>query len=357
MSPMRQTDDLNVIGTRALTSPREIKQAVPVTPEASETVYAGREAIRNILSRKDARMLIVVGPCSIHDPEATLEYAERLRALAGELKDRLCIVMRTYFEKPRTTVGWKGFINDPRLDGSYDFDEGLRKAREILVAIAEMGLPTATEMLEPIVPQYIADLIAWASIGARTIESQTHREMASGLSMPVGFKNSTDGNLQIAINAVLASRRPHHFLGIDQDGRPSVVSTRGNLWGHIILRGGGGRPNYDPVSVAEAKDMLKKVGLTTPIMVDCSHANCGKRYELQTHVLKDVIQQRLEHSPALMGLMLESNLKEGCQDFPEAGAQLEYGLSVTDPCLGWEDTASVLRYAYDRLRLATLPIS
>jgi len=345
---MWKTDDLNVVGTKPLVTPHALKTMFPVTQAASETVYRGRTAVGDILAGKSKRFLVVVGPCSIHEAAAAFDYAERLSRLQGEL-DSLLFVMRAYFEKPRTTTGWKGLINDPHLDGSYDMCEGLQKAREILVRIAEIGVPTATEMLEPIVPQYIADLITWASIGARTTESQTHREMASGLSMPVGFKNSTDGNLQNAINAMLSARNPHHFLGIDQDGQTCVIETRGNPWTHIILRGGCDRPNYDPVSVADTEDQLRAAGLSPLIVVDCSHANCGKRYKLQTHVLRDIVQQKLAQTDSLIGVMVESNLREGNQPIPKDLTQLEYGVSITDPCLGWDATEEILRFTHSRL--------
>ena len=351
---MRRTEDLNVVAVKPLITPRELKQMLPMTAGANTTVVTAREAIRNIIGGKDERLLAVVGPCSIHDPSAALEYATRLNQLREELRDRLCIVMRTYFEKPRTTVGWKGLINDPNLNGSCDMRLGLRKAREVLIALGEMGMPTATEILDPIVPQYIADLVAWASLGARTTESQPHREMASGLSMPVGFKNSTDGNLQIAINAIVAARRPHHFLGIDGDGRTGIVVTRGNPWGHIILRGGRDRPNYDPVSVTEAAEQLKRAKLEPVIMVDCSHANCGRRAELQAHVLKDVVLQRVEDHAPLIGVMIESNLHAGRQALPDEPGRLAYGVSITDPCLDWETTAEMLRYAHERLSVESV---
>lgn len=345
---MHRTENLNVVAITPLVTPAELKAALPMTSAASECVAQARADICNILQRRDQRFLVVVGPCSIHDTKGALEYGERLVRLRQDIGDGVYLVMRTYFEKPRTTLGWKGLINDPYLDGSYDMRAGLHKAREILLALAEMGVPAATEMLDPIVPQYLADLVSWASIGARTAESQTHREMVSGLSMPVGFKNSTDGNLQIAINAMVSARGRHHFLGIDQDGRTSVVETKGNPWGHIILRGGGGRPNYDPVSVADTEEQLQKAGLPPLIMVDCSHANCGKRHELQAHVLKDVVQQRLEQNMSLIGVMLESNLLEGNQPLG-AFETLRYGVSITDPCIGWDATEALLRYAHDRL--------
>jgi 3-deoxy-7-phosphoheptulonate synthase len=332
-----------------LVSPKEMKERLPATERAQETVMTARETIARILLGEDKRMLVVVGPCSIHDPDTAIDYAKRLRQAHQEFTGHLFIVMRTYFEKPRTTTGWKGLINDPDLDGTYKLQEGLYKARRILLDIADMGLPTATEVLDPIVPQYIAEFISWASIGARTTESQTHREMASGLSMPVGFKNGTDGNLQVAINAMLSAKQGHHFLGIDQAGTTCVVRTLGNPWGHIILRGGGGRPNCDRVSVALAEEQLRAVGIEPRIMVDCSHDNSTKRYELQEKVLRDVMYQRTEGTDSLIGLMLESNLKPGNQPIPADKSQLEYGVSITDPCMGWDMTEACLRYAYDKL--------
>lgn len=346
---MRTVDNLNVLSFKPLVPPAAMKAELPLSPEASEIVAAAREELSAILDLKDPRLLVIAGPCSIHDRDAALEYAGRLNALRLELADRLCIVMRVYFEKPRTTVGWKGLINDPDLDGSYDVEKGIRKAREILRSIVDLGLPAASEILDPIIPQYIADLLAWVSIGARTSESQTHRELASGMSMPVGFKNSTDGWLQVAIDAILAASWPHHFLGIDSEGRSSVVATQGNRYGHIILRGGRSGPNYDPVSVISAEEQLKSAGLTPRIMVDCSHANCGKRPHLQAHVLRDVIQQRIEGSRSLIGVMLESNLQGGNQSLTSDAAKLEYGKSITDPCLDWETTERLLREAHAKL--------
>lgn len=346
---MIQLENLNVAAITPLVTPGALKADITMTQTAADTVAGGRQAVLDILQRKDPRLLVVAGPCSIHDADAAFDYAERLKALSEELKDRIFIIMRTYFEKPRTTVGWKGLISDPFLDGSHDVSAGLRKAREILLRIAEIGLPTGTELLDPIVPQYIADLISWASIGARTSESQKHREMASGLSMPIGFKNSTDGNLQVAVDAMLSARQPHHFLGIDEDGHTGVVATRGNHAVHIILRGGRGRPNYDPVSVFETEECMRRAGMTPLIMVDCSHANCGKRHMLQCHVLRDVIAQRLEGTQSIIGVMLESNIKAGNQKLLDDPAKLEYGLSITDPCLDWDSTAALLRETYGRL--------
>ena len=346
---MRTVENLNVLSFKPLVPPAAMKEEVPLSGEASETVAAAREEVSAILDLKDPRLLVIVGPCSIHDREAALEYAGRLNALRRELADRMCIAMRVYFEKPRTTVGWKGLINDPDLDGSYDVEKGIRKAREILAGIVGLGLPAASEILDPIIPQYIADLLAWVSIGARTSESQTHRELASGMSMAVGFKNSTDGWLQVAIDAILAASWPHHFLGIDSEGRSSVVATQGNPYGHIILRGGRSGPNYDPVSVISAEEQLAAAGLKPRIMVDCSHANCGKRPHLQAHVLRDVVQQRVEGNRSLIGVMLESNLKEGCQKLTSDPSKLEYGKSITDPCLDWETTERLLREAHAKL--------
>lgn len=316
---------------------------------ANDTVISARDQMKRILRKEDSRLVVIVGPCSIHDEASALEYARRLAELSKEVGDQLVLVMRTYFEKPRTTIGWKGLINDPHLDGTYDMALGLRIARELLLRINEMGLPTATEVLDPIVPQYIDDLQSWAAIGARTTESQTHRELASGLSMPVGFKNSTDGNLQIAIDALLSSRYPHHFLGIDQDGRTCVIATRGNAYGHIILRGGHDGPNYDPVSVVMAEEQLDASGLEPLIMVDCSHGNSGKRPRLQAHVLKSVIQQRLDGNASIIGVMVESHLKEGCQPLDKDRSKLDHGLSITDACLGWDQTERLLRFAHEEL--------
>ncbi len=351
---MERTQDLNVVSLHPLPTPRQLKNALPMSETANATVVRGRRDIEAILRGDDPRMLAIVGPCSIHDRKAALEYAQRLAVLRDELSSQFCIVMRTYFEKPRTTIGWKGLINDPRLDGSYDIDAGLHLTRELLLAVNETGLPTATEVLDPIVPQYISDLVSWVSIGARTAESQTHREMASGLSMPVGFKNSTDGNLQIAIDALSSAHHPHHFLGIDEDGRSSVVTTRGNRYGHIILRGGRSGPNYDPVSITHTEEQLAQAGLKPPVcyprfLVDCSHANSGKRHDLQRHVLRSVIQQRLDGAASIAGFMLESNLFEGSQELKNGVASLRYGVSITDACIGWEATEHLLRSAHHAL--------
>lgn len=345
---MQKTYNLNVLSSVRLITPREIKRELPISKAATKSVIEGRQTIERILRNEDGRLLVIVGPCSIHDQESALEYARRLVALRQQVGDRLYLVMRMYFEKPRTTVGWKGLVNDPRLDGTYDMACGLRKARELLLEVVEMGLPTATEMLDTIVPQYLADLECWAAIGARTIESQTHRELASGLSMPVGFKNTTDGNLQIAVNAFLSARQPHHFLGMDEDGHTCIIATKGNPYGHIILRGGQDRPNYDPVSVIRTEQQLRKAGLPPLLMVDCSHDNSGKNPLLQTHVLRSVVQQRLDGTKSIIGAMIESHLEDGNQSLDKK-TKLKYGVSVTDPCLGWNKTESLLRYARDML--------
>ena len=346
---MQPTQDLNIRDMIPLISPRALKAELPMTETANRTVVEGREAVKRILRKEDHRLLVIVGPCSIHDPEAALEYAGRLNALHQELADRLCIVMRVYFEKPRTTVGWKGFIYDPYLDGSDDMATGLRVARQLLIDINHMGLPAGTEMLDPITPQYHADLITWSAIGARTTESQTHREMASGLSMPVGFKNSTEGNLQVAINAMESACQPHTFLGIDQDGQTCVVRTTGNPWGHVVLRGGHARPNYDAQSLEDAEQRLRKAGLEPVLMVDCSHANANKKYELQEVVWNDLVQQRVGGNQHLIGMMVESNLEAGTQKIPADRTQLRYGVSVTDPCVDWETTERMLRHAHAQM--------
>jgi 3-deoxy-7-phosphoheptulonate synthase len=308
--------------------------------------------VQRILRREEQRLLVITGPCSIHDPKSALEYAQRLLALRPQVEDELFLVMRVYFEKPRTTVGWKGLINDPHLDGSYEVDSGIRAARRLLLDINCLGMPAASEFLDPIVPQFIADLVTWAAIGARTTESQTHREMASGLSMPVGFKNGTDGSLQIAIDAMLSAKHPHHFLGIDQNGAVSVVRTTGNTDGHVVLRGGRARTNYDAASIADAGAQLRKAGLPDGLMVDCSHANSSKQHAKQEEVWQDLITQRIAGTDPLIGVMLESHLHEGNQPIPKNLADLKYGVSLTDACLSWEATERMLLDGARRLREA-----
>lgn len=346
---LKPTHNLRVREVVRLEPPSAIKAALPMTEVSNETVVLGRNTIEAILDSRDPRLLVVIGPCSIHDPVAALEYAQRLNEIRKEVEDRLFIVMRVYFEKPRTTIGWKGLINDPHLDGSYDIDCGLKTARKLLLDITGMGLPTATEFLDPIVPQYIADLVSWAAIGARTTESQTHREMASGLSMPVGYKNATDGTLQIALDAMSSARTPHNFLGIDQDGATCVIRTAGNPSGHVVLRGGRKMTNYDAASIDAALAQLKKAGLPETVMVDCSHANSEKQHKRQEDVWNNVIAQRAEGNQGISGMMVESFLCDGNQSFPQPVDQLKHGVSITDACIGWEMTERLLRDGHRRL--------
>lgn len=344
-----KTYDVNVKEFVPLITPAALKEELPITEKAAKTVISGRETIQNIISKKDPRLLVITGPCSIHDEKAALEYAEKLNRLRDRVAETLFLVMRVYFEKPRTNVGWKGLINDPTLDGTCDMMQGLREARSLLVHITEMGLPTATEMLDPITPQYIAGLVSWAAIGARTTESQTHREMASGLSMPVGFKNCTDGGLVTALNAMIAAGSPQSFLGIDPNGRTSIVKTTGNLFTHIVLRGGR-RPNYDSVSIREATRLLREKGLAEAVIVDCSHANSRKKFKEQEVVWQDVINQRVNGNHDIIGMMLESHLNEGRQDFNSDRTALSFGVSVTDACISWETTEQLILQAHDQLK-------
>lgn len=341
-------ENLNVVSQHTLLSPSQLHEDIPASPRATQTVSAARRTLANILNGHDPRLLVVVGPCSIHDTKAAMEYAHRLRALADELADQIFVVMRVYFEKPRTTVGWKGLINDPRMDDSFHIEEGLRLARRLLVDLNDLGLPCGTEALDPITPQYLGDLIAWSAIGARTTESQTHRELASGLSSPVGFKNGTDGNLEVALNAMLSAAQPHAFLGINGAGQVALTQTRGNPFGHLILRGGT-NPNYDSVAVAQAEAALAAANLPMNIVVDCSHANSRKNHALQALVLKDVVHQIADGNRAIKGVMLESHLFDGNQKLGRP-QDLRYGVSITDACLGWDATATCLREAAARLR-------
>jgi 3-deoxy-7-phosphoheptulonate synthase len=352
---MYRTQDLHVKEIVRLLSPRELKAQTPTTDAANATVARSRERVIRILRQEDPRLLVVIGPCSIHDQRGALEYAEKLNTLRKEFADRMEIVMRVYFEKPRTTIGWKGLINDPHLDGSQDIETGLQIARKLLLEITGMGLPTATEFLDPIVPQYIADLVTWAAIGARTTESQTHREMASGLSMPVGLKNSTDGSLQIAIDAMGATRHAHSFLGINEDGVTSIVRTMGNPHAHVVLRGGRAKTNYDAESIRAAAEKLISEKLPPVLMVDCSHANSEKKFAKQEDVWHSIIQQRVEGTKSLIGAMVESNLFEGSQPIPKKLGELRYGVSLTDSCIGWEATERMLRWGYEILAKADLP--
>lgn len=345
-----QTENLNVAAFDHMPSPDEIKARVPLTDVAATAVVAGRQALMDILDRRDPRRFVVVGPCSIHDPVAGLDYARRLKALSDEVADVLLLVMRVYFEKPRTATGWKGFINDPFMDDSFRIDVGMEMARRFLLDVCELGLPTGTEALDPIAPQYYGDLVAWTAIGARTAESQTHREMASGLSTPVGFKNGTDGDLDVAINAIISAAHPHSFLGINSQGQSAITRTRGNGYGHMVLRGGGGRPNYDTVSISLAEKALAKAGLPGNIVVDCSHANSWKQPEYQPLVMRDVMHQIREGNRSVVGLMVESHLEEGNQPIPADLTQLRYGCSVTDACVGWEITSAMIHDAATLLR-------
>ena len=344
-------ENVNVVGLDPMPTPAQVHERVPMTPAAAATVARGREALRAILERRDPRLFVVVGPCSIHDPVSAIDYAQRLARLAAEVSETLLIVMRVYFEKPRTATGWKGFINDPRIDDSFQIAEGITAARRLLVEIGELGLPAGSEALDPMSPQYLADLISWYAIGARTTESQTHREMASGLSTPVGFKNGTDGGLEVAINAIRSAANPHSFLGISASGRTAIVRTRGNAHGHLVLRGGGGRPNYDSVSVKLAERALAKAGLAPNIVVDCSHANSLKDPSLQPLVFMDCVHQIREGSLAIRGMMLESHIHAGAQPIPADRSQLKYGISITDGCIGWETTEELLRRADQELRV------
>lgn len=343
-------EDLNVESLEPLITPARLKQDLPLQGKALESVRNARQTIYDILDRKDHRLFVVVGPCSIHDVDAAMDYARRLKELADELQDTLFLVMRVYFEKPRTSVGWKGLINDPYMDDTFCIEDGLRLGRKLLLDVAELGLPTSTEALDPISPQYMQDVIAWSAIGARTTESQTHREMSSGLSSPVGFKNGTDGGLTVAINAMQSVSSPHRFLGINAEGQVSVVTTKGNPYAHVVLRGGSSGPNYDSVHVAQTEAELKKGGVSTNIMIDCSHANSNKDPTIQSLVLKDVTHQILEGNQSIVGLMLESNINFGNQKIPADLSQLKYGVSVTDACIDWSETERSLREMAAKLK-------
>ena len=346
--------NINVDSQDILITPELLKSALPMSESIHDTLADSRKVIEDILDRQDPRVFVVVGPCSIHDPSAALEYARRLKVLADELSDTLYIVMRVYFEKPRTTVGWKGLVNDPHLNDSFRIEEGLHIARKLLLDILEIGLPTSTEALDPISPQYLQDLISWTAIGARTTESQTHREMASGLSSAVGFKNGTDGGLTVATNALHSAAKAHRFLGINGQGQVSVFTTRGNAYGHIVLRGGTAGPNYDSINIKLCEDALAKAGVSKNIMVDCSHANSSKQPELQPSVLENVANQILEGNTSIIGLMIESNLHAGNQDIPANLEDLKYGVSVTDGCIDWPTTEASLRAMRDTLKAALI---
>lgn len=343
-------DNINVLAQELLPTPVQVKSSLPLSERARATVVQGREVVKNILDGKDHRLLVIVGPCSIHDTVAANDYAEKLKALHDQVADSLFIAMRVYFEKPRTTVGWKGLINDPYLDDSFHIEEGLQRARALLLHLAELGLPAGTEALDPITPQYLGDLVSWTAVGARTTESQTHREMASGLSTAVGFKNGTDGSLAVAINALRSAATPHSFLGINQMGQCAVIRTRGNRDGHVVLRGGN-QPNYDSVSIALCERELEEAGLRSRLMVDCSHSNSNKDPALQPLVLDNLVTQILEGNKSIIGMMLESNLGWGYQKLSaDDPAALRYGVSITDPCIDWPTTERILCEAAERLR-------
>ncbi|MPV85829.1 3-deoxy-7-phosphoheptulonate synthase [Ostreibacterium oceani] len=342
--------NVHIVSQDELISPRALCEAIPVTPAASKTVLAGRQAIQDILDGKDQRIFVVAGPCSIHDVDCAMDYAKKIKALAAEVSDTIYVVMRVYFEKPRTTVGWKGLINDPDLNDSFNINKGLHVARKLLLDLAEMGIPTATEALDPVTPQFIGDLISWTAIGARTSESQTHREMSSGLSTPVGFKNGTDGNLDTCINAIQSASLPHSFLGIDFEGKNAITHSTGNPYSHVVLRGGRNGPNYDSVSVKLTEQALAKAELPQSIVIDCAHANSNKNPMLQPLVMENCIHQITEGNTSILGLMIESHLKEGNQKIPADLSQLEYGVSVTDGCVSWETTESMLKNADQLLK-------
>ncbi len=346
--------NVNVKSQKVLLSPSKLKEQVPATDRALDTVIAGRQTCQKILDGTDKRLLVVVGPCSIHDPDAAMDYATRLKKVAEKVKDTMFIVMRVYFEKPRTTVGWKGLINDPHMDDSFDIEAGLKLARKILIQINELGLPAGTEALDPISPQYLGDLVSWSAIGARTTESQTHREMASALSSPVGFKNGTDGSLAVAINALHSVSKSHSFLGINADGQVAVTQTKGNRYGHIVLRGGDRGPNYDSVSISLVEKELSGAGLPANIIVDCSHANSNKDHNLQPLVFHDCVHQILEGNKSIVGMMIESNIGPGNQKLTSDRSNLAYGVSITDACIDWETTEKLLVESNEKL-LKALP--
>lgn len=345
-----QVDNLNIDNFTVLISPQGLKDKLPLSPSAAKAVTEGREAIRNILDGSDKRLFVVIGPCSIHDVDAAMDYAKRLKELSEKVKDSIYVVMRVYFEKPRTTVGWKGLINDPNLDDSFEIEKGLHTARKLLLDLSNLGLPLATEALDPISPQYLQDLISWSAIGARTTESQTHREMSSGLSCAVGFKNGTDGGLSVATNALKSVSHPHNFLGINGEGEVSIIKTKGNQYGHVVLRGGGGKPNYDSVNVSVCEKALENAGLKANIMIDCSHENSSKDPALQPLVAENVANQILEGNQSIVGLMIESNIGFGNQPMTENPADLRYGVSITDGCIDWEQTETCLLGMQEKLK-------
>jgi 3-deoxy-7-phosphoheptulonate synthase len=341
--------DINVVSTEPLITPAELIEKYPVGELAAATVLSGRQQVKDILEGRDDRLIVIAGPCSIHDEGLALDYAEKLCALSKEVQDRLLVIMRVYFEKPRTTVGWKGLLYDPQLNDSFDIEQGLEVARSILIKVADMGMFSGTEFLDPIVPQYLSDLVSWGTIGARTTESQIHRQMASGLSMPVGFKNGTDGNTQIAVDAVVSSRSPHGFLGLDSQGRTSIVKTSGNPNGHLVLRGGSKGPNYSSTYVQDARLQLEGAGIVPNIVIDCSHGNSNKDHTKQGAAFKEVVSQKAQGSSSVVGTMLESNINEGSQKLTGDPSALAYGVSITDACINWNETTELLHWAYETL--------
>ena len=347
---MIKTNNLKITGITPIIAPADLRQVFPLSAAHAEFVNKSRERLKDILQRRDRRLMVVVGPCSIHDPDAAVDYARRLAALARRVDDQLMLVMRVYFEKPRTTVGWKGLINDPDMNGTHLISKGLGIARGLLLRITELEVPVANEMLDPITPEYVADMISWGAIGARTTESQTHREMSSGLSFPVGFKNGTDGNLQIAMDAMKAAQHPHSFLGINREGRTSIIQTTGNPDVHIVLRGGSRKVNYHPEDIAHTEESLQKNGLFPTIMVDCSHGNSNKDYQKQPEVLESVVQQVVDGNNSISGVMIESNIEAGSQKIAADLSHLKYGVSITDACIDWATTERILLDAHKRLR-------
>ena len=343
------TRDVHIESTEPLITPIDLVNKLPITPQIERTVISGRDQVRSILNGQDKRLMMIVGPCSIHNEEAALEYAQRLVDFSKKLSDRLLILMRVYFEKPRTTIGWKGYIYDPHLDGTLDIETGLHRARALLLKIGEIGMYAGTEFLDPVVPQYLAGLVTWSTIGARTTESQIHRQMASGLSMPVGFKNGTDGNAQIAVDAMVSARSPHGFLGLDHQGRTALIRTTGNPDGHIVLRGGNSGPNFGAVTIDQAQKQLKAAGVRSQLLVDCSHGNSSKDHTKQAKAFKDVVEQRVEGNTDIIGCMVESNLAPGKQDLGDDPSQLNYGGSITDACIGWEETEELLTWTHAKV--------
>lgn len=341
--PTQKTDNIRIKKFTKLISPREIRTEIPASETAIATITKGRSDFCKILQGKEKRFVVIVGPCSIHDPKSAIEYAKKLKKLQPLLSDKLFIMMRVYFEKPRTTTGWKGLISDPYLDESYNMEAGTKLTRKILIEIAELGIPVATELLDPITAAYIAELVSWVAIGARTTESQTHRQMTSGLSTPVGFKNNSDGNLDVAVHAMMSAKTSHNFLGIDNDGHCAIIETEGNPDAHIVLRGGAGRPNYHIEDVTECEKKLKAKNFTPRIMIDCSHENSGKDPTKQKLVIRDMLAQKQMGNQSIFGIMLESNLIEGRQDIPKSKKNLKYGVSITDACIGWEETEKLLK--------------